>query len=193
MQRFGGGFCSSHSYTSARRLPFFLGRRGSNGEGGAMKSRWLALIALLFGTYAAVPAIARIMMSSALLRLLWCSEQSPIPPRRTGCCGSIRRRSEAVIPDWLYAAIFHGRRSDAQSAATEHSLAIGTYERRGDQAWAHVFLSIGILKSPARSDLHCSAYLRSIQGDSAWHHLFPLFSPMSSATTTQATLCSVRS
>jgi hypothetical protein len=54
---------------------------------------------------------------------------------------------------------------------------LGTYERRGDQAWAHVFPLYWHSEEPGQEwTFTVPLYLKSVQGDSAWHHLFPLFS-----------------
>ena len=54
---------------------------------------------------------------------------------------------------------------------------LGTYERRGDQAWAHVFPLYWHSEQPGREwTFTVPLYMKSIHGDSSWHHLFPLFS-----------------
>src|SRR5262245_17749061 len=54
---------------------------------------------------------------------------------------------------------------------------LGTYERKGDQAWAHVFPLYWHSEEPGHNlTLTVPLYLKLVQGDSAWHHLFPLFS-----------------
>ncbi len=54
---------------------------------------------------------------------------------------------------------------------------LGTYERRGDHTWAHVFPFYWHSEQPGREwTFTVPLYMKSIHGDSAWHHLFPLFS-----------------
>ena len=54
---------------------------------------------------------------------------------------------------------------------------LGTYERRGDQTWAHVFPLYWHADQPGQEwTFTVPLYLKSIHGDNAWHHYFPLFS-----------------
>jgi hypothetical protein len=54
---------------------------------------------------------------------------------------------------------------------------LGTYERRGAYAWAHVFPLYWHSEQPGREwTFTVPLYMKSIHGDSSWHHLFPLFS-----------------
>ncbi len=144
-----------------------------------MKSRWLALIALLFGTYAAVPAIeAADGVERHCFGLLWCNEQSADSTSTDGLL-------------WLYSAEERGSYSrlavrplySMEEDPTRNLLRrsilwpLGTYERRGDQAWTHVFPLYWDSEGPGREwTFIAPLYLKSIHGDNAWHHLFPLFS-----------------
>jgi len=54
---------------------------------------------------------------------------------------------------------------------------LGSYERRGDQAWTYVFPLYWHSEGPGREwTFTVPLYMKSIHGDSSWHHLFPLFS-----------------
>jgi hypothetical protein len=144
-----------------------------------MKSRWLALIALLLGTYAAVPAIAATDgIERHCIGLLWCTEQSADATSTDGLL-------------WLYSSEERGRYSRlavrplySMEEDPTHDLLrrsilwpLGTYERRGDQTWAHVFPLYWHSEQPGREwTFTIPLYLKSIHEDSAWHHLFPLFS-----------------
>ena len=144
-----------------------------------MKSRWLVLIALLLGTYAAVPAIAAADgVERHCIGLLWCTEQSANSTSTDGLL-------------WLYSAEERGSYSrlavrplysmeeDPTRDLLRRSILwpLGTYERRGDQAWAHVFPLYWHSERPGREwTFTIPLYMKSIHGDSAWHHLFPLFS-----------------
>ena len=144
-----------------------------------MKSRWLALIALLLGTYTAVPVVAAVDgVERHCIGLLWCTEQSADSTSTDGLL-------------WLYSAEERGSYSrltvrplysmeeDPTSDLLRRSILwpLGTYERRGDHAWAHVFPLYWHSEQPGREwTFTVPLYLKSIHGDSAWHHLFPLFS-----------------
>jgi hypothetical protein len=144
-----------------------------------MKPRWLTLIALLLGTYAAVPAIAAADgVERHCIGLLWCTEQSAHSTSTDGLL-------------WLYSSEERGSYSRlavrplySMEEDPTHNLLrrsilwpLGTYERRGDQAWTHVFPLYWHSERPGREwTFTVPLYLKSIHGDSAWHHLFPLFS-----------------
>jgi hypothetical protein len=144
-----------------------------------MKPRWLALIALLFGTYATVPAIAAVDgVERHCFGLLWCNEQSADSTSTDGLL-------------WLYSAEERGSYSrlavrplySMEEDPTRNLLRrsilwpLGSYERRGDQAWTHVFPLYWHSEGPGREwTFTVPLYMKSIHGDSAWHHLFPLFS-----------------
>jgi hypothetical protein len=54
---------------------------------------------------------------------------------------------------------------------------LGTYARRDEQIWAHVFPLYWHSEQPNQEwTFTVPLYLKSIHGDNAWHHLFPLFS-----------------
>jgi len=106
-----------------------------------MKPRWLALIALLLGTYVTVPAIAAVDgVERHCFGLLWCNEQSANSTSTDGLL-------------WLYSAEERGSYSRlavrplySMEEDPTHNLLrrsilwpLGTYERRGDQTWAYVF------------------------------------------------------
>jgi len=144
-----------------------------------MKPRWLALTALLLGTYAAVPAIeAADGVERHCFGLLWCNEQSANSTSTDGLF-------------WLYSAEERGSYSRlavrplySMEEDPTHNLLrrsilwpLGTYERRGDQAWTHVFPLYWHSERPGGEwTFTVPFYLKSIHGDRAWHHLFPLFS-----------------
>ena len=49
---------------------------------------------------------------------------------------------------------------------------LGTYERRGNQAWAHVFPLYWHSERPGREwTFTVPLYIKLIHGDSSWHHL----------------------
>ena len=144
-----------------------------------MKPRWLALIALLLGTYATVPAIAAADgVERHCFGLLWCNEQSAYSTSTDGLL-------------WLYSAEERGSytrlavrplysmEEDPTRDLLRRSILwpLGTYERRGDQAWAHVFPFYWHSERPGQEwTFTVPLYMKSIHGDSSWHHLFPLFS-----------------
>lgn len=110
--------------------------------------------------------------------LLWCTEQSADGSSVDGLL-------------WLYSSEERGSYSRlavrplySMEEDPTHDLLrrsilwpLGTYERRGDQAWAHVFPLYWHSEQPGREwTFTAPLYIKSIHGDSSWHHLFPLFS-----------------
>ena len=144
-----------------------------------MKSRWLALMTLFLGTYAAIPVIAAAdRVERHCIGLLWCTEQSADSTSTDGLLllysaedrGSYSRL--AVRP-------LYSMEEDPTHELLRRSILwpLGTYERRGDQTWAHVFPLYWHSEQPSQEwTFTVPLYLKSIHGDNAWHHLFPLFS-----------------
>ncbi len=145
-----------------------------------MKSRWLALtIALLLGTSTFVPAVAAADgVERHCIGLLWCTEQSLDSSSTDGLL-------------WLYSAEERGSYSrlavrplysmeeDPTHELLRRSILwpLGTYERRRDHTWAHVFPLYWHSDQPGQEwTFTVPLYLKSIHGDNAWHHYFPLFS-----------------
>jgi hypothetical protein len=110
--------------------------------------------------------------------LLWCTE-------RSGDSSSV----DGLL--WLYSSEERGSYSrlavrplySVEEDPTHNLLRrsilwpLGTYERRGDQAWAHVFPLYWHSEQPGREwTFTVPLYMKSIHGDSSWRHLFPLFS-----------------
>jgi len=110
--------------------------------------------------------------------LLWCTEQSVNSTSTDGLL-------------WLYSAEERGSYSrlavrplySMEEDPTRNLLRrsilwpLGTYERRGDQAWTHIFPLYWHSEQPGREwTFTVPLYMKLIHGDSAWHHLFPLFS-----------------
>lgn len=144
-----------------------------------MKPRWLALITLLVGTYAVIPAIeAADGVERHCFGLLWCNEKSAHSTSTDGLL-------------WLYSAEerdsysrlamrpLYSMEEDPTHNLLRRSILwpLGTYERRGDQTWAHVFPFYWHSDQPGQEwTFTVPLYLKSIHGDNAWHHYFPLFS-----------------
>ena len=144
-----------------------------------MKSRWLALIALLLGTYATFPAIAAANdVERHCIGLLWCTERSA---DGTSVDGLLLLYSAEERGSYSRLAVrpLYSMEEDPTQNLLRRSIVwpLGTYERRGDQAWAHVFPLYWHSEQPGREwTFTVPLYMKSIHGDSSWHHLFPLFS-----------------
>src|SRR5262245_6705062 len=121
------------------------------------------------------------------------------PPRELGrhCVGLLwctERSADGTSIDgllWLYSSEERGSYSrlavrplySMEEDATRNLLRrsilwpMGTYERRDDHIWAHVFPLYWHSEQPNQEwTFTVPLYLKSIHGDNAWHHLFPLFS-----------------
>ena len=144
-----------------------------------MKSRWMALITLLVGTYAVVPAIAAAdRVERHCIGLLWCTEQSA---NSTSSDGLLLLYSAEERGSYSRLAVrpLYSMEEDPTRNLLRRSILwpLGTYERRGDHIWAHVFPLYWHSERPGQEwTFTVPLYLKSIHGDSAWHHLFPLFS-----------------
>ena len=66
-----------------------------------MKPRWLALIALLLGTYVTVPAIAARWRRRHCFGLLWCNEQSANSTSTDGLLWLYSAEERGAILGWL--------------------------------------------------------------------------------------------
>ena len=144
-----------------------------------MKPRWLALMTLFLGTYAAIPVIAAADgVERHCIGLLWCTEQSE---NSTSSDGLLWLYSSEERGSYSRLAVrpLYSMEEDATHNLLRRSILwpIGTYERRGDQTWAHVFPLYWHSEQPNQEwTFTVPLYLKSIHGDNAWHHLFPLFS-----------------
>jgi hypothetical protein len=110
--------------------------------------------------------------------LLWCTEQSANSTSTDGLLllYSVEERGSysrlAVRP-------LYSMEEDPTRDLLRRSILwpLGTYERRGDHTWAHVFPLHWHSERPGQEwTFTVPLYLKSTHGDSAWHHLFPLFS-----------------
>ena len=144
-----------------------------------MKSRWMALITLIVGTCAVVPAIAAAdRVERHCIGLLWCTEQSA---NFTSTDGLLFLYSSEEQGSYSRMAVrpLYSMEEDPTRDLLRRSILwpLGTYERRGDQTWAHVFPLYWHSDQPGQEwTFTVPLYLKSIHGDNAWHHYFPLFS-----------------
>ena len=104
-----------------------------------MKSRWLALITLFLGTYAAIPVIAATDgVERHCIGLLWCTEQSA---NSTSTDGLLLLYSAEERGSYSRLAVrpLYSMEEDATHNLLRRSILwpMGTYERRDDQIWAH--------------------------------------------------------
>ncbi|HKQ36281.1 MAG TPA: hypothetical protein VJT11_13325, partial [Nitrospiraceae bacterium] len=106
-----------------------------------MKPRWMALITLLIWIYAVVPAIAAAdRVERHCIGLLWCTEQSA---NFTSTDGLLFLYSSEEQGSYSRLAVrpLYSMEEDPTHELLRRSILwpLGTYERRGDQTWAHVF------------------------------------------------------
>ena len=139
-----------------------------------MKPRWLALIALLLGTSAAVPAIeAADGVERHCFGLLWCNEQSADSTSTDGLLGLYSAEERGSYSRLAVRPLYSMEEDPTRNLLRRSILwPLGTYERRGDQSWAHVFRSTGIRAAGGNGPLRPAVY-ESIHG-TARHHLFTL-------------------
>ena len=161
-----------------------------------MKSRWLALIALLLGTYATVPAIAAANeVERHCIGLLWCTERSADGTSVDGLLLLYSAEERGSYSRLAVRPLYSMEEDPTQNLLRRSILwPLGTYERRGDRGLgACLSFSTGTLKQPGREwTFTVPLYMKSIHGDSSWHHLFPLFSRhVMGEYYSQETLCSV--
>jgi hypothetical protein len=110
--------------------------------------------------------------------LLWCAERSA---EGTSVDGLLWLYSSEERGSYSRLAVrpLYSMEEDPTNNLLRRSILwpLGTYERRGDQAWAHIFPFYWHSEQPGREwTFTVPLYMKSIHGDSSWHHLFPLFS-----------------
>ena len=110
--------------------------------------------------------------------LLWCTEQSADGSSVDGLLW-VYSAEERGSYSRLAVRPLYSMEQDPTKNLLRRSILwpLGSYERRGDQAWTYVFPLYWHSEGPGREwTFTVPLYMKSIHGDSSWHHLFPLFS-----------------
>ena len=110
--------------------------------------------------------------------LLWCTEQSAGGTSVDGLLWLYSSEERGSYTRLAIRPIYSMEEDPTRNLLRRSFLwPLGTYERRGDTAWTHVFPLYWHSERPGQEWTFTTIplYLKSIDGDSASHHLFPLF------------------